>query len=112
MSDNDNVEKLTQALIFAFATANDVPYAIPLPVMKSAAVMLDRCGVKQTDDVAENVSLPGWILERAREEAAPIAESPDHHAIQADSPRVATAPKQPKRIPKNARGVIVTAPTT
>ncbi|AXQ62852.1 hypothetical protein SEA_ANGELIQUE_21 [Gordonia phage Angelique] len=110
MDNHDNVEKLTQALVFAFATANDVPYAIPVPVMKSVAVMLDRCGVKQTDDIAEDVSLPGWILERTREEAAPVAQALDHHAVQ-DSSRVATAPKQPKRIPKNARGVIVSNPT-
>lgn len=105
MDKNERVEQLTQALMFALLTANEQPYPLALPAAQKVAALMDDCGVRQTGEKAAEITLPGWITERVREESAPVPVEPDHHAPQ-PTPRVAKAPKPPKRIAKSKLGVI------
>ncbi|GAA1882056.1 hypothetical protein [Williamsia serinedens] len=93
------VEQLTQAITFALLTANEQPYPIAVPAVRRMADMLDDCGVRQTDEMASTVDLPGWVKERVREDAAPTPVEPDHFAIQ-ETDRVAEAPSMPSRLAK------------
>ncbi|GAA1891935.1 hypothetical protein [Williamsia serinedens] len=99
------VEKLTKAFMFALLTGNEQPYPIPTPAVRNMADRLYDCGVRQTDAVAEEVVLPNWVTEKVREEAAPVATDPDHHAMQ-DTDRVMVAPEPPRRIAQKYMGVV------
>ncbi|GAA2071764.1 hypothetical protein [Williamsia deligens] len=99
------IEKLTQAITFALLTGNEQPYPIPVPAVRNMAVLLDDCGLRQTDQVAATVKLPGWVTERVREESTPVPAEPDHHAMQ-ETPRVCEAPAPPKRIAKKAMATV------
>ena len=107
MSD-ENVEKLTKAIVFAFLTADaNSPGTIPVPLAAKVAAVLDSCGVVQ-GEVPEGaeISLPGWILEQSRQQSAPAPVEPDHTAPQPDVSRVGRAPKPPKKISKKFLGEV------
>lgn len=93
------VERLTKLLMFTFATANEQPYVMPVPALRRVAEMLDALNVQQVEGETPNVDLPGWVMERVREDAAPTPVEPDHFAIQ-DTERVAEAPSMPSRLAK------------
>lgn len=100
---NDNVEKLTKALVFAFLTADpNAPGTIPVPLARKAAVVLDQCGVVQ-GEVSGEMTLPGWLTERLREEAQPVPAEPDHTAVREE--KILRAPKPPRRIPRSRMAV-------
>lgn len=101
-----NTEKLTIALVHAFLTLSEGnPGGIPAGLAAQVAAVLDQVGVIAGEPVGE-LPIPSWLTERVRDESTPVPTEPDHHAEQ-DNPRVAVAPKQPKTIPKAARGVIL-----
>lgn len=102
---NVRVEKLTQALLFALLTANEQPYPLPVPVARRVAEMMDDCGVRQTGDVATEITLPGYITEAVREETVEVPVDADPHGIQ-ETPRVGEAPPRPARIAKSRMGVV------
>ncbi len=107
----ERVEKLAAGLLFALMTGGDAAYPIPPHEALKIADLMDRCGIRQTDDIAERVDLAPWITERLREHSAPVPTEPDPGVIAA-TPRVRTAPKPPKKIPKNRRGVNAIANST
>ena len=101
------IEKSTQAIVFALLTANEQPYPLAIPAATKVAEMLDDHGWRLSGEVVADAGdgLPGWIKERSREEAAPLPEEPDHHAMQ-PTDRITVAPPQPKRIAKKLMGVV------
>lgn len=104
--ESTNAEKLTLALIHAFLTLEEGnPGGIPAALAAQVATVLDQVGVVAGEPQGE-LPVPGWLAERVREESAPVPAEPDHHAPH-DTPRVGIAPKQPKKIPKDAMGVIL-----
>lgn len=105
----ERIDRLAAALFLAFGATGGTS---SVPILRPVAEMLDAFGVVQTEPDSEEVqarlaSVPGWAKERIREEAAPVPVEPNHHGVQQTS-RVRSAPKRPKRIPKNALGVITT----
>lgn len=100
------VEGLTKLLMFAFATANEQPYVMAVPAVRRVAEMLDALNVQQVEGATPEVELPGWVMERVREDAAPTPVEPDHFAVQ-ETDRVAEAPSPPSRIAKKWMGVAV-----
>ena len=98
------VETLTRAIAFAITSA--VPqYTIGVPVIRQIAEVLDDCGVRQTEETSADITLPGWLSQRVREETTPIPEPVDMHAEQ-DTALVGVAPKRPARIAKKYMGVV------
>ncbi|QHJ86357.1 hypothetical protein SEA_BIRDSONG_20 [Gordonia phage Birdsong] len=100
------IEMLTQALIFALMTANEQPYPLAAPAAAKCAEMMYDCGVRQTDDKASEITLPGWITQRVREEATEVPVDVDPFEPQ-ETPRVVEAPPCPSRIAKSKMGVVV-----
>lgn len=105
LSERDQrVERLSQALLFALMTANEQPYPLAVPAARNVAAMMDDLGWRESGERREDVSLPGWLTERVREESQPVPVEPDHHAPQETS-RLRSAPKRPSRIAKKYMGV-------
>ena len=98
------VETLMRALVFAFTTSTP-EYAIPVPVARKVAEVMDDCGVRQTDEKSELIEIPGWLSERVREETLPVPEPVDVHSEQ-ETDLVGVAPPQPARIAKKYMGVV------
>ncbi|AKJ72036.1 hypothetical protein [Gordonia alkanivorans] len=106
---NERVDRLAAALFLAFGATGGTS---SVPILRPVAEVLDAFGVVQTEPDSDEVqsrlaSVPGWAKERIREEAQPVPVEPNHHGVQ-ETRRVRVAPKRPKRIPKDARGVITT----
>lgn len=108
MADEDRetrVKQLAGALLVAMVRANGLVSAqIVVPI----AEQLDALGVRTTADLDEAAlaEVPGWVKETTREQAAPVPEEPDHHAMQ-DTSLLRAAPKRPTKIPKKNLGVVV-----
>ncbi|AMS03262.1 hypothetical protein BJD62_gp19 [Gordonia phage Lucky10] len=100
------VEKLSAALLHALLFANEQPYPLSVPAAVKVAEMLDDLGVRQTDEMAAEVELPGWVMQRLREEAPEVPVDADPFEPQ-ETERVAEAPKRPSRIAKSKMGVVV-----
>ncbi|MDJ0010090.1 hypothetical protein [Gordonia alkanivorans] len=101
------IEKLTAAIIHVLLFSNEQPYPIPVPVATKAAEMAYQCGVRQTDEIAEEIELPGWVMEQVREQSTEVPVDVDPYEPQETS-RVVEAPKCPKRIAKSKMAVVVT----
>jgi hypothetical protein len=90
------VEKLTQAIIFA-QLSQDPPVIFPAEAVRAWAEVLDDCGVRQTDELAETVpTLPNWMTHELKQ-STPEQDRPVPQPM-AGKARVAQAPKIPKHI--------------
>lgn len=112
MSNDDGkdarVEQLTRALLYALVSGvPDQPYPIPVPAARMIASLMDDCGVRQTDERAQEISLPGWVSQRVTETAQDPPTESDHFAPQ-PSPMIRKAPPRPAKIPKKLVGVVKT----
>lgn len=102
----ERVEKLTQALLFALVSGvPDQPYPIPVGAAQMMADLLDDLGVRQTDQRAQEITLPTWITQRVRESTADAPTEPDPHEVR-ETRLIRKAPPQPARIPKKLLGVV------
>ncbi|MCH5645172.1 hypothetical protein [Gordonia sp. ABSL49_1] len=99
---SDRVDVLAKAVAFAMYTHQ---YPISMPAVRQIAELLDDCGVRQTDEKATEITLPGVMLERLREGSTEVPDPIDLSTPQ-ETPRVRKAPKRPKRIPKDRMGVV------
>lgn len=107
MDRDEQIEKITQAVLWALMTANEQPYPLAVPAAKAVATMMVDCGVRQTDEIAEKIELPNWVTERVREQTTgDVPVPPDIHEPQ-ETPRVVEAPPCPSRIAKSKMGVVV-----
>ncbi len=98
--------ELARAIAFALVTGGSQPYPVPMHEVAKIADLAYRCGVRQTDQVEEQVDLPPFVTEAAREQSITATAEPDLAAPQ-DTPRVRTAPECPSRIPKKRMGVVI-----
>lgn len=103
---DERVEKLAAAILHALLFANEQPYPLGVPAAVRVAEMLDDLGVRQTDEMVAEVELPGWVMQRLREEAPEVPVDVDPFEPQ-ETPLVAEAPKCPSRIAKSKMGVVV-----
>ncbi|MFT4202201.1 hypothetical protein [Gordonia sp. (in: high G+C Gram-positive bacteria)] len=94
----ENIEKLTKALAFTFATASgENPYMPAMAQIERWATQLDACGVRQTDDMAAEIPvLPQW-MQAAVSERIEVGDPIDPAAVEVPVARVAKAPKLPKK---------------
>lgn len=100
------VQKLAQAMMFALMTGGSAPYPIPAFEVTKMAELAYACGVRQTDQKADSVELPGWILQGMREQSATPVPEPDVVGVQ-ETDLVGTAPPRPDSIPDHLMATVV-----
>ena len=107
-TEEGQIALLTQAFLWALMTGGEQPYPVPPHEVAKMASMAYRCGVRQTGEVAEEIELPGWVVEGAREQAAATMIPPEiDFGEPVSSPLIAELPAEPpKKIPQKQLGVI------
>ncbi|AUH68528.1 hypothetical protein [Gordonia sp. YC-JH1] len=70
------VQRLAQALMFVLMTGGSAPYPIPAFEVTRMAQLAFECGVRQTEQKADSIELPGWILQGMREQSVESVPEP------------------------------------
>lgn len=99
----DPVQQLAQAMMFALMTGGSAPYPIPAFEVQQMAQLAYDCGVRQTDERATEIELPGWVLQGMREQSAEVIPEPTVTGEQETS-RVCCAPEMPDDIAPHLLG--------
>lgn len=102
------VAVLAQAFAVCLIRGGEQSYPVPMPeVVKMAGLAYD-CGLRQTADVAGEVTidLPGWMRQGAREHAVEVPVEPDM-GVPVENALVGEAPLPPKKIPKRALATVI-----
>lgn len=102
----DPVQQLAQAFMFALMTGGSAPYPVPAFEVQQMAQLAYDCGVRQTDERATEIELPGWVLQGMREQSAEAVPEPTVTGEQETS-RVCCAPEPPKKIPTKLLGTVI-----
>lgn len=105
LADGDQLELVTQALLFVFQSACEAPYPIPPTEARKMARQAIAVGLLKTVEATTEVTLPNWVIEGVRQQAAEVLPEMDAHAVAADD-AVVEAPEPPKKIPRKLLGVI------
>lgn len=102
--DQAQVDKITQALAFTFATASgESPYAPSMDQVRRWATQLVACGVHQTDEFAKVLPvIPQW-MRTAVSEMVEVGEPVDPVVAAPPVARVGRAPQIPVDPPKRRR---------
>ncbi|GAC62196.1 hypothetical protein [Gordonia sihwensis] len=100
------VQRLAQALMFVLMTGGSAPYPIPAFEVTRMAQLAFECGVRQTEQKADSIELPGWILQGMREQSVESVPEPSVVGGQ-ETDLVCAAPPVPDEIPEHLIGAVV-----
>ena len=97
------VDLLTRALVFVFATGTESPFATSLIIVQRWAAALYALGVRHTDITVDVPVLPQWLQAAVKEQVegrAAVGLDPAAGRVPDGFASVAKAPKRRKRAVK------------